>query len=96
MIPYLARLWKSFWMDEMVASRIFRGFLLWAGGMAVSILAFPFDDVVTWTTREWLYRVAAAAALGFAGLVSAGQKNPPADEIRAIANTPMGSPPPTP
>jgi len=40
--------------------------------------------------------VAAAGALGFAGLVSAGQKNPTADEIRAIANTPMGSPPPTP
>ena len=83
MIPFIIKAWKKFWMDEMAAARIFRGFLLWSGGMAVSVLAFPYDDVITWTTREWAYRVAAAAALGFAGLISAGQRNPTPEAIRA-------------
>jgi hypothetical protein len=83
MIPFFVKLWRTFWMDEMAAARIFRGFLLWSGGMAVSVLAFPYDDVITWTTREWAYRVAAAGALGFAGLISAGQKNQSPEQIRA-------------
>jgi hypothetical protein len=83
MIPFFVKAWKKFWTDEMAAARIFRGFLLWTGGMAVSVLAFPFDDVVTWTGREWAYRCAAAGALGFAGLISTGQKNQTPEQIRA-------------
>ena len=94
MIPFIVRMWKTFWMDEAAASRIFRGFLLWCGGMAVNVLAFPWTVVQAWTISEWLYRVAAAGALGFAGMISAGQKNPTADEIRLAASAPVGSPPP--
>jgi hypothetical protein len=94
MIPLLVRMWKTFWMDEAAAARIFRGFLLWAGGMAVNVLAFPWTVVQAWTWQEWSYRVAAAGALGFAGIVSAGQKNPTADQIRTVAAEPIGSPPP--
>ena len=83
MIPFIVKAWKKFWMDEAAAARVFRGFLLWAGGMAVSVLAFPYDDVITWTAREWLYRVAAAGALGFAGLISAGQRNQTPQQIKA-------------
>jgi hypothetical protein len=94
MIPFFVRMWKTFWMDEAAAARIFRGFLLWAGGMAVNVLAFPWTVVQAWTWQEWSYRVAAAGALGFAGIVSAGQKNPTADQIRTVASEPIGSPPP--
>ena len=83
MIPFFVKAWKTFWMDEMVAARIFRGFLLWAGGMAVNVLAFPWVVVAAWTWQEWAYRVAAAGALGVAGMVSAGQKNQTPEQIRA-------------
>ena len=83
MIPFIVNAWKSFWMDEMAAARIFRGFLLWVGGMAVNILAFPWTVVAAWTWQEWGYRIAASGALGFAGIVSAGQKNLTPEQMRA-------------
>ena len=94
MIPFFVKLWKTFWMDEAAAARIFRGFLLWTGGMAVNVLAFPWVVVQAWTWQEWGYRLAAAGALGVAGMVSAGQRNPTADDIRIAAGAPVGSPPP--
>lgn len=94
MIPFIVKAWKTFWMDEAAASRIFRGFLLWAGGMAVNVLAFPWSVVQAWTWQEWGYRLAAAGALGVAGFVSAGQRNPTADQIRVAASEPIGTPPP--
>lgn len=94
MIPFFVKLWKKFWTDEMAAARLMRGFLLWGGGMAVSVLAYPIELVQTWTPREWAYRVAAAGALGFAGMITAGQKNRSPDEIRTIAAEPMGTPAP--
>lgn len=83
MIPLFKKLFQKLFFDELAAARLLRGFLLWVGGMAVSVLAYPFDNVVTWTMKEWAYRVAAAGALGFAGMVTAGQKNQTPEQIRA-------------
>lgn len=82
MITLLKKLWSKILYDEMAVARWGRGMLLWLGGMAVSVLAYPIEVVQTWTVREWTYRIGAAAALGFAGLVTAGQKNPPPEKIR--------------
>jgi hypothetical protein len=82
-IPLIRKMFRDFFYDEMVAAKLVRGFLLWSGGMAVSVLAYPFDDVVTWDAKEWAYRVAAAGALGFAGMITAGQKNQTPEQIRA-------------
>ena len=83
MIPLIVKAWKRFWTDEMAAARIFRGFLLWTGGMMVNVLAFPWPIVQAWTWQEWGYRVAAAGALGFAGMITAGQKNQTPEQIKA-------------
>lgn len=83
MIPLFKKLIFKFFYDEMAAARWLRGGLLFAGGMAVNVLAFPFTVVQAWTLQEWGYRVAAAGALGFAGTIAAGQRNKTPEEIRA-------------
>ena len=79
MIPLLTGIWKKILYDEMAVARWSRGFLLWLGGMAVSVLAYPIELVQTWGPRDWAYRIGAAGALGVAGIITAGQKNPPKD-----------------
>jgi hypothetical protein len=32
MIPFLRKLFRDFFYDEMVAAKLVRGFLLWSGG----------------------------------------------------------------
>lgn len=93
MIPLFKKIIFKFFYDELAAARWLRGGLLFAGGMAVNVLAFPFSVVQAWTLQEWGYRVAAAGALGFAGTIAAGQKNLTPDEIRAIASTQPPAPP---
>ena len=82
----MIKLWKKFWKkllyDELAAARWGRGFLLWVGGMAVSVLAYPIELVQTWGPRDWAYRIGAAGALGFAGIITAGQKNPSPEKIK--------------
>ena len=82
----MIKLWKKFWKkllyDELAAARWGRGFLLWVGGMAVSVPAYPIELVQTWGPRDWAYRIGAAGALGFAGIITAGQKNLPPDKIK--------------
>ena len=82
MIPLIQKLIFKFFYDEMAAARWLRGGLLFVGGMAVNVLAFPFTVVQAWTLQEWGYRVAAAGALGFAGTIAAGQKNQEPEQIR--------------
>ena len=82
MIPLFRNVFKKILYDEMAAARWGRGFLLWVGGMAVSVLAYPIELVQTWGPRDWVYRVGAAAALGMAGMITAGQKNLPPDKIK--------------
>jgi len=81
-IPFIKKLWHDFFYDPAVGSRIGRGLLLWLGGMAVSILAFPYDEVATWTFKEWLYRIVAAGVLGFAGIMKVGEKNMTPEQMR--------------
>ena len=82
MIPLFRKLLWAFFYDEAAAKRWMRGSLLFAGGMGVNILAFPFEVVATWTLKEWAFRVAAAGALGFAGTIVGGEKNKPIEEVR--------------
>ena len=89
MLTLFVKLWKAALYDEMAVKRWGRGFLLWAGGMATSVLAFPIEVVQTWGPRDWAYRVAAAGALGIAGLVTAGQKNPTPEQLRAELGLPQ-------
>jgi len=83
MIPLIKRIIYAFFFDELAAKRWLRGALFFFGGMAVNILAFPFAIVEAWTLREWGYRVAAAAALGFAGSIMGGRPNQTPEQIRA-------------
>ena len=83
MITMLSKLWKRILYDEMAAARWGRGFLLWLASMSVSVLAFPIEVVQTWGVRDWMYRLAAAGVMGAAGLVTAGQRNPPPEQIKA-------------
>ena len=83
MIPFLKKLWMKFFFDEMAAARLMRGFLLWASGMGVSVLAYPIEVVQTWQVKDWAYRCAVAGVMGVAGMVTAGQKNRTPEEIRA-------------
>ena len=83
MIPLFRKLIFAFFYDELAAKRWLRGGLFFVGGMAVNVLAFPFTVVQAWTAQEWVYRIAAAGALGFAGSIMGGQKNKPIEEIRA-------------
>lgn len=75
MIPLFGKFFKSLFYDEAAAAKWVRSFLLWAGAMATSVLAFPFTVVQAWTKQEWAYRFVAAGVIGFAGLISVGQKN---------------------
>ena len=81
MIPFFKKFFKDLLYNKTFGERMFRGFLFWAGGLGTNLLAYPYDDVVTWTPREWGYRVLAAGAFGFAGLISVGQKNPTPQEM---------------
>ena len=81
MIPLFKRFFKSLFYDEAAAAKWVRSFLLWAGAMATSVLAFPFAIVQAWTKEEWAYRFMAAGVIGFAGLISVGQKNQPPEVI---------------
>jgi hypothetical protein len=83
MIPLIKKLVYAFFYDELAAKRWLRGTLFFVGGMAVNVLAFPFTVVQAWTPQEWIYRVAAAGALGIGGSIIGGQKNKSAEEIRA-------------
>jgi hypothetical protein len=94
MITLLKKLAWAFIYDEAAAKRWLRGGFMFLGGMAVNVLAFPYSVVEAWTVREWMFRVAAAGALGIAGTITAGQKNRTPEEIRAIVAA--GGPPPTP
>jgi hypothetical protein len=81
MIPLFRRFFKSLFYDEASAAKWIRSFLLWAGAMATSVLAFPFSVVQAWTKAEWAYRFMAAGVIGFAGLISVGQKNQTPEQI---------------
>ena len=82
MITLLKKLWKKMLYDEMAAARWIRGILLWASGMAISILAFPIEVVQTWGLRDWAYRAGVAGAMGAAGMITAGQKNPSPEKLK--------------
>jgi hypothetical protein len=82
MIPLFKKLIYAFFYDELAAKRWLRGGLFFVGGMSVNVLAFPYGVIKEWTLAEWGYRVAAAAALGFAGSIMGGQKNKSAEEIK--------------
>jgi len=94
MIPLVKKWWMALWFDANSAEKILRSTALFVGGMAVCVLAFPYPVVKEWTFMEWVYRIAASGALGFAGTIAAGQKNPTADQIRVVAAEPVGTPPP--
>ena len=82
MITLFRKLWKKILYDEMAVVRWGRGFLLWAAGMLLAVLAYPIEVVQTWTLRDWGYRAGVAGAMGFAGMMTAGQKNPPPEKLR--------------
>ena len=94
MIPLFKKLIFAFFYDEKAAARWLRGGLLFIGGMAVSILAYPFVVIREWTAQEWIYRVAAAGALGFAGTITAGDKNPSPEKLAAELGLPKPEPKP--
>jgi hypothetical protein len=94
MIPLIKKFFRNLFFDEMAAARLMRGFLLWLSGMAVSVLAYPMEVVQAWNMKDWGYRMAVAGVMGAAGMITAGQKNPTADQIRTVANEPVGAPPP--
>ncbi len=75
MIPLILRLWRAFWRDEMFAARWARGVLLWAGAVATQ-LSLSGEAVTSWTIRRWAIALVIAAAIGGAGLITAGQPNP--------------------
>ena len=94
MIPLIKKWWMALWFDPTSAAKLLRSTALFVGGMAISVLAFPFAIVKEWTLMEWFYRFLAAGAIGFAGTIGAGQKNPTADQIRIVAAESVGTPPP--
>ena len=73
MIPLIRKFIFAFFYDEKAAARWLRGGLLFVGGMAVSILAYPYVVIREWTAQEWIYRIAAAGALGFAAAITFGR-----------------------
>lgn len=79
MITLLKKLWVKILYDEMAIARWGRGVLLWVAGMGISVLAYPIEVVQTWNLRDWGYRLVVAGVMGGAGMVTAGQKNPPKD-----------------
>lgn len=66
--------------DESKLARYGRAFLLWAGAVAAQVLATPggLDAAALWTPKRWALGIIVAALFGSAGLISVGQKNPPA------------------
>lgn len=90
MIPLLRKFFQRLFFDELAAVRLLRGFLLWVAGLAVSVLAYPIEVVQAWGPRDWAYRMAVAGAMGAAGMITAGQKNPTPEALR----TELGLPPP--
>ena len=83
MIPLIKAWWMALWFDPTSAAKLLRSAALFVGAMAVNVLAFPWVVVAAWTLPEWLYRVAAAGAIGFAGTIGVGQKNQTPEQIRA-------------
>lgn len=76
MIPLIRRLLYALLWDELAARRWARGALMWLGGAGITVMAVGWDVASKWTAREWVGRLAFAAVLGAAGMVTAGERNP--------------------
>lgn len=86
MWPLLKKTVHALVWDEMAARRWARGFFLWLGGAAIQVVSVGWPVASEWTAREWIGRLAVAGVLGVGGLVSVGERNPPA------AQPPAGQP----
>lgn len=82
MIPLFRKFIYKFFYDEMAAGRWLRGGAFFVGGMGMAVLAYPFDEVMTWTYKEWIFRITAAGFLGAGGTMALGQKNVTPERMR--------------
>ena len=95
MLPLIKKLWFALWFDEVAAKRWLAGVLVWLATTGGQVLAYPFDDVATWTFREWLYRIVVSGVAATGVMVATGQKNHTVEQIQAIAAA-TPTPPPGP
>jgi hypothetical protein len=80
MIPLVRRLVHALLWDELAAKRWVRGFFLWLGGAAVMVASVGWEVAQGWSVKEWVGRLAIAGIAGIGGMITAGEKNPKAEE----------------
>lgn len=83
MIPFFKRFFRDLFFDEAAFKRWGSGVFMTLATGAIQILAYPWDDVLTWTKMEWAYRFAASVGAAIGVMMATGQKNKTVEQLHA-------------